>query len=69
MPGIGSYTAAAIASIVHNEPVAVVDGNVERVVARLAGLEVDKKSKSRRAIEALAQEFVEQRKPGILTRR
>ncbi len=64
LPGIGSYTSAAIASIVHNEPVAVVDGNVERVIARLTGLEVDKKSKSKRAIEAVAQELVERREPG-----
>ena len=37
LPGIGRYTAAAIASIAFREPVAVVDGNVERVVSRLAG--------------------------------
>lgn len=37
MPGIGKYTAAAIASIAFGEPVAVVDGNVERVLARLDG--------------------------------
>jgi A/G-specific adenine glycosylase len=37
LPGIGRYTAAAIASISFQEPVAVVDGNVERVVSRLAG--------------------------------
>jgi A/G-specific adenine glycosylase len=37
LPGIGRYTAAAIASIAFNEPVAVVDGNVERVVQRVAG--------------------------------
>ena len=37
LPGIGDYTAAAIASIAFGEPVAVVDGNVERVVLRLAG--------------------------------
>lgn len=35
LPGIGRYTAAAIASIAFGEPVAVVDGNVERVLARL----------------------------------
>jgi A/G-specific adenine glycosylase len=34
LPGIGRYTAAAIASIVFNIPVAVVDGNVERVLER-----------------------------------
>ena len=37
LPGIGRYTAAAIASIAFGEPVAVVDGNVERVLARLHG--------------------------------
>jgi len=34
LPGIGPYTAAAIAAIAFDEPVAAVDGNVERVVAR-----------------------------------
>jgi len=37
--GIGRYTAAAIASIAYNEPVAVVDGNVARVVSRLFAVE------------------------------
>lgn len=37
LPGIGEYTAAAIASIAHEEPVAVVDGNVFRVLARITG--------------------------------
>ena len=37
LPGIGAYTSAAIASIAYGEPVAVVDGNVERVLCRLAG--------------------------------
>ena len=37
LPGIGRYTAAAIASIAFGEPVAVVDGNVERVLQRLSG--------------------------------
>jgi A/G-specific adenine glycosylase len=35
LPGIGRYTAAAIASIVFNVPAAVVDGNVERVLGRV----------------------------------
>ena len=39
IPGIGRYTAAAIASIAFDEPVAVVDGNVERVLERLLGRE------------------------------
>jgi A/G-specific adenine glycosylase len=37
LPGVGRYTAAAIASIAFGEPVAVVDGNVERVLQRVAG--------------------------------
>jgi A/G-specific adenine glycosylase len=37
LPGIGRYTAAAIASIVFNSPTAVVDGNVERVLGRVFG--------------------------------
>jgi len=37
LPGIGRYTAAAIASIAWDEPVAVVDGNVERVLQRALG--------------------------------
>src|SRR6202451_3934202 len=37
LPGVGRYTAAAIASIAFGEPVAVVDGNVERVLQRLSG--------------------------------
>jgi A/G-specific adenine glycosylase len=37
LPGIGRYTAAAIASIAFDRPVAVVDGNVERVLQRVSG--------------------------------
>ena len=37
LPGIGRYTANAIASIAFGEPVAVVDGNVERVLTRVLG--------------------------------
>jgi A/G-specific adenine glycosylase len=37
LPGIGRYTAAAIASIAFDQPVAVVDGNVERVLQRVQG--------------------------------
>ncbi len=37
LPGIGPYTAAAVASFAFGEPVAVLDGNVSRVLARLTG--------------------------------
>jgi A/G-specific adenine glycosylase len=39
LPGIGPYTAAAIAAIAFNRPAAPVDGNIERVLARLYALE------------------------------
>lgn len=39
LPGIGDYTAAAIAAIAFDEPAAVVDANIERVVARLFAIE------------------------------
>ncbi|MHA1107920.1 MAG: A/G-specific adenine glycosylase [Alphaproteobacteria bacterium] len=39
LPGIGPYTAAAIAAIAFDRPANVVDGNVERVMARLFGVE------------------------------
>ena len=39
LPGIGAYTAAAIAAIAFDRPAAVVDGNIERVVSRLYSIE------------------------------
>ncbi|RAK02918.1 A/G-specific DNA-adenine glycosylase [Larkinella arboricola] len=41
LPGVGTYTAAAIASFSFNEKAAVVDGNVYRVLARVFGVEAD----------------------------
>jgi A/G-specific adenine glycosylase len=40
LPGIGRYTAAAVASIAFSEPKAVVDGNVERVLQRFTGVKL-----------------------------
>lgn len=39
LPGVGEYTANAIAAIVSDQPVAAVDGNVERIMARLYAVE------------------------------
>jgi A/G-specific adenine glycosylase len=67
LPGIGAYTAAAIASIAHGEPVAVVDGNVERVVCRLAGWEANGgagAAELRRRIDALANDLLDPARPG-----
>src|SRR5204862_292107 len=59
LPGIGPYTAAAIASIAFDEPIAVVDGNVERVIERLVGERLPKKE-----LWQTAQELLSPRRPG-----
>jgi len=67
LPGIGSYTAAAIASIAHNEPVAVVDGNVERVLSRIQGWHShDSISEAavRRKVDDFAETLVDPHHPG-----
>jgi A/G-specific adenine glycosylase len=67
LPGIGLYTAAAIASIAHGEVVAVVDGNVERVLCRLEGWDAGSRKGGtvlRRRIEALANQLVDPAQPG-----
>jgi A/G-specific adenine glycosylase len=66
LPGIGVYTAAAIASIAYGEAVAVVDGNVERVLCRLEGWEAGAASQAalRQQIEARAAELVDPNQPG-----
>jgi A/G-specific adenine glycosylase len=57
IPGIGRYTAAAIASIAFGEPVAVVDGNVERVLQRLAGQVLQKEEQWAQAQDLLDAEY------------
>jgi A/G-specific adenine glycosylase len=59
LPGIGPYTAAAIAAIAHDEPVVPVDGNVERVIARLFAVEAPLPG-ARRALAELAGGFAAQ---------
>jgi A/G-specific adenine glycosylase len=55
LPGIGEYTAAAIASFVWNQPRPVVDGNVFRVIARLFAVEAPiDAAKGKKEITALA---------------
>jgi A/G-specific adenine glycosylase len=58
LPGIGEYTAAAIASIAFGERVAVVDGNVERVILRLTGRANDATAAARRFVRDKAQTLV-----------
>src|SRR6266568_1054539 len=67
LPGIGSYSSAAIASIAFDEAVAVVDGNVERVLSRLQGWEshdTAQESAICRRVESLADELVDPARPG-----
>ncbi len=59
LPGIGRYTAAAIASIAFDEPVAVVDGNVERVLQRVQG-----KNLTGEGLWRAAGELLHRRRPG-----
>jgi len=59
LPGIGRYTAAAISSIAFNEPVAVVDGNVERVLRRVSG-----RNQSTAKSWKTAQALLDPRRPG-----
>ena len=56
LPGIGRYTAAAVASIAFDEPVAVVDGNVERVLQRLRGCVLGRGTAWQHAEELLDRE-------------
>ena len=63
LPGIGPYTAAAIAAIAYDTPVAAVDGNVDRVVSRFFGLE-QPLPESKARIRELAQALVPQSRAG-----
>lgn len=58
LPGVGEYTAAAIASIAFGESIAVVDGNVERVLLRILGLAEDRSAKARARLTRVAQTLV-----------
>ncbi|HEX2066960.1 MAG TPA: A/G-specific adenine glycosylase [Candidatus Thermoplasmatota archaeon] len=64
LPGVGPYTAAAVASIAFGLPVACVDGNVTRVVARFAGLRGALDAKARTRIGSLAQAWLDPAMPG-----
>ncbi|RUW79116.1 A/G-specific adenine glycosylase [Mesorhizobium sp. M1E.F.Ca.ET.063.01.1.1] len=63
LPGIGAYTAAAIAAIAFDRPAAVVDGNVERVISRLYSIETPL-GEAKPEIRALVEKLVPQTRPG-----
>ena len=64
LPGVGSYTAGAIASIAFGKAVPAVDGNVVRVACRIAGIRDPSKPAARRRIEAVAASWVPARGAG-----
>ena len=63
LPGLGAYTAAAIASIAFGQSAVVVDANVERVVARLFDIEAPLPA-ARKAIRELAETITPQMRAG-----
>ena len=63
LPGVGPYTAAAIAAIAFGQPATPVDGNIARIVARVAGFSAPLASQ-RREIEALARGLTPPRRAG-----
>ncbi|MFN3852339.1 MAG: A/G-specific adenine glycosylase [Spirosomataceae bacterium] len=64
LKGIGPYTAAAIASFAFKEKVAVVDGNVYRVLARVFGIETDIASnEAKKVFGELANQLISEKHP------
>ena len=63
LPGVGAYTAAAVAAIAFGRAANVVDGNVERVMARLFAVETPLPA-ARPELKRLAARFVSDHRPG-----
>jgi A/G-specific adenine glycosylase len=65
LPGIGPYTVAAILSIAYNVKLAVLDGNVARVIARLEAVRGDLRENGRwQKLQASADELLDRKSPG-----
>ena len=65
LPGVGRYTAGAIASIAYGTPAPVLDGNVARVISRLLALELEvDRSPGQRALWAAADQLLCHGDPG-----
>jgi A/G-specific adenine glycosylase len=65
LPGIGAYTAAAVLSIAYDVPLAVLDGNVARVLARIKAIRGELRApKTWRAFTAAAQNLLATHAPG-----
>ncbi|WP_299000931.1 A/G-specific adenine glycosylase [uncultured Tenacibaculum sp.] len=66
LKGVGDYTASAIASICYDEPVAVVDGNVYRVLSRYFGIATPINStKGIKEFKELSQTVIDETQPGV----
>jgi A/G-specific adenine glycosylase len=66
LKGVGQYTAAAIASFAYKEPVAVVDGNVYRVLSRYFDIDLPIDSTAgKKYFQELAQELIDSTEPDI----
>tara|TARA_R110002096_G_scaffold435828_1_gene663709 strand:- start:15699 stop:16796 length:1098 start_codon:yes stop_codon:yes gene_type:complete len=63
LPGVGTYTAAAISSIVYDIPATVVDGNVERVLSRICNITAPLPG-SRPIIRDVAEKLTPDHRPG-----
>jgi len=63
LPGVGAYTAAAVAAIAFDRPANVVDGNVERVMSRLFAVKTPMPT-ARPEIRALSDRFTSAHRPG-----
>jgi len=63
LPGIGPYTASAVAAIAHDEMATVVDGNVERVMARMFHVETPLPA-AKAALTTLAERLTPRARPG-----
>jgi A/G-specific adenine glycosylase len=65
LPGVGDYTAAAVLSIAYGVPLAALDGNVARVVARLSGLAGSLAQREfRGAVKGRLDRLLSRRRPG-----
>jgi len=65
LPGIGAYTAAAVLSIAYNQPHAVLDGNVARVLARLGAVRGDlRRPENWRGLQKIAGRLLAPEAPG-----
>ncbi len=65
LPGVGRYTAAAVLSIAYGTPLAVLDGNVARVLARLGAVRGELRTPARwRRLEQAAQQLLAPASPG-----